>query len=178
MTDLVHKLKDIFSCKSTDAEIPKKRNLNIQWSTPFYSSDPLQTSNAVKAEKGHRITPYYISELSEHEVFVFGSNILGIHDGGASECAVLNFGAQMGQAEGPQGHSYAIPTDGCYLEDIQKAVDRFILYAEAHPKLTFLVTEIGCGTAGYHPKEIAPMFIDAFSIQNIYLPKQFWKHIK
>ena len=87
------------------------------------------------------------------------------------------FGAIVGQPEGPQGQSYAIPTDGASLSDIQASVSSFIVYAKAHPHLTFLVTEIGCGTAGYHPMEIAPMFTDAVSVPNIYLPKQFWKYI-
>jgi hypothetical protein len=115
--------------------------------------------------------------MDENEVFVFGSNTRGIHDGGASFTAVQYFDAIVGQPEGPQGRSYAIPTDGADPADIQASVNSFIVYAKAHPHLTFLVTEIGCGTAGYHPMEIAPMFTDAVSVPNIYLPKQFWKYI-
>ena len=115
--------------------------------------------------------------MDDNEVLVFGSNTRGIHDGGASLTAVQYFGAIVGQAEGIQGQSYAIPTDGTTLEEIQAAVKRFIVFARSHSHLTFLVTEIGCGTAGYHPMEIAPMFIDAASVPNIYLPKQFWKYI-
>ena len=115
--------------------------------------------------------------MDENEVFVFGSNTRGIHDGGASFTAVQYFGAIVGQAEGIQGQSYAIPTDGPTLKEIGVAVKRFIAFAKAHPNLTFLVTEIGCGTAGFHPMEIAPMFIDAVSVPNIYLPKPFWKYI-
>jgi hypothetical protein len=116
--------------------------------------------------------------MDENEVFVFGSNTRGIHDGGASFTAVQYFGAIVGQPEGPQGRSYAIPTDGASLIDIQTSVNSFIVYAKAHPQLTFLVTEIGCGTAGYHLMEIAPLFKDAVKIQNIYLPKIFWNYLK
>ena len=178
MPSIVKKFKKRLACFFDDANNEQIGKVRVVWQKPSFSSNPLDVNNVAKVEKGHRITPSYVSELNQNEVFVFGSNIWGIHDGGASECAVLYFGAQMGQAEGPQGHSYAIPTDGCSLVDIQKAVSRFILYAQAHSKLTFLVTEIGCGTAGFHPMEIAPLFKDACSIHNIYLPIQFWKHIK
>ena len=53
-------------------------------------------------------------------------------------------------------------------------IDNFISFAKAKPELTFLVTEIGCGLAGYTPEDIAPLFIDAVDIPNIYLPIRFW----
>jgi len=115
--------------------------------------------------------------LDENEIFVFGSNTRGIHDGGASLTAVRCFGAIVGQPESPQGQSYALPTDGASLTDIQASVNRFIVYAKAHPHLTFLVTEIGCGTAGYHPMEIGPLFKDAVTVSNIYLPKIFRRYL-
>ena len=124
-----------------------------------------------------RISASWIDKMNETEVFVFGSNTRGIHDGGASFTAVQYFGAIVGQAEGPQGQSYAIPTDGASLSDIQASVKSFIIYAKAHPHLTFLVTEIGCGTAGYHPMDIGPLFKDAVYVPNIYLPKIFWKYL-
>lgn len=125
-----------------------------------------------------RITPYNVSSLKENEVFVFGSNTAGIHDGGASECALEMFGAIMGQAYGPQGRSYAIPTDGPDLQEIAVSILGFISYAKNHPDKTFLVTAIGCGTAGYSVREIAPLFLDAVQITNICLPVEFWKYLK
>lgn len=58
-----------------------------------------------------KFTPDFVENLEEGQVFVFGSNLNGVHSGGASLMALRNFGAEWGQAEGLQGQSYAIPTD-------------------------------------------------------------------
>lgn len=55
------------------------------------------------------------------------------------------------------------------------AVDRFTQYAKNHPELKFMVTPVGCGIAGYAPKDIAPMFRMAAYLENVYLPISFWK---
>ena len=57
-----------------------------------------------------RITPDHITRLAENEVFVFGSNLAGMHGGGAAYIAYKKFGARMGQGVGLQGQSYGIPT--------------------------------------------------------------------
>ena len=173
LIDLIFKSDEAVNNKSPKETKPRK----IIWKTRFFKRDPLSEPVQEKMQDGQRITPSWVIQLNENQIFVFGSNTRGIHDGGASFTAVHYFGAIVGQAEGIQGKSYAIPTDGTTLEEIQAAVKRFIVFAQSHPNLIFLVTEIGCGTAGYHPMEIAPMFIDAVSVPNIYLPKQFWKHI-
>lgn len=85
------------------------------------------------------------------EIFVFGSNLAGVHGGGA---------------EGIQGHSYGIPTKDHRIEtrplaDIQVSVTRFMEFAGRHLDLTFRVTRIGCGLAGYTDSQIAPMFAGA-----------------
>ena len=59
-------------------------------------------------------------------------------------------------------------------EAIKPYVDEFIQFAERHPDLTFLVTEIGCGIAGFTPSQIAPLFAPATHLPNIYLPARFW----
>lgn len=124
----------------------------------------------------NRMTPYNISELEDNQIFVFGSNEQGMHGGGAARTAVKKFGAIMGQGEGLQGQSYAIPTmEG--IDNMRKAIDRFIEYAKEHTELTFLVTRIGCGIAGYKEEEVAPLFADAKDISNIYLPSGFWNKI-
>ena len=123
-----------------------------------------------------RTTPHNISFLENNQIFVFGSNEHGRHGGGAAHTAVIKFGAIMGQGEGLQGQSYAIPTmEG--IDNMRKAIDRFIEYAKEHPELTFLVTRIGCGIAGYREEEVAPLFADAKDISNIYLPSGFWNKI-
>lgn len=124
-----------------------------------------------------RVAPDYIAHLKPNEIFVFGSNVEGKHDGGASRFALENFGAVYSQAEGPQGQSYAIPTDGATEKEINEAVQRFIKYAKKRSDLTFLVTKIGCGAAHYTPYIIAPMFEDAVNMKNIKLPKEFWGYL-
>lgn len=132
--------------------------------------------NATAPKPQSRITPDYISELRHNEVFVFGSNARGMHYGGAAAFAVGRFGAIMGQGEGLQGHSYAIPTmEG--MENMRAAVDRFIAFAQEHPELTFLVTPIGCGIAGYSPEDIAPLFVAAKTLDNVHLPESFRKYM-
>ena len=121
-----------------------------------------------------RVTPDHIETLKDNEIFVFGSNIFGFHDGGASEQAVLLFGAVYGQKEGLQGQSYAIPTDGLPYGLVKSHVFEFIEFAKAHPEKRFLVTRIGCGTAGYDASQIAPLFERARYVSNIVLPSDFW----
>lgn len=122
-------------------------------------------------------TPDYIDSLLPNQIFVFGSNALGYHTGGASGTARKKFGAIWGQAEGLQGQSYAIPVD--YGKNIRKdkevkeAVDKFVAFAKGHPELFFLVTRVGCGIAGYHDDEMAQFFIDALELKNVSLPKSF-----
>lgn len=99
-------------------------------------------------------------------VFVFGSNLAGRHGMGAALTAVKRYGAKYGVGEGLQGNSYAIPTKDMNvvtlpLEDIQAAVERFLFFACCNPNMTFNVTKIGCGLAGYSDQNIAPMFKDA-----------------
>ena len=72
-----------------------------------------------------------------------------------------------------QGQSYAIPTMHGGVDAIRPYVDEFIEYAKGHPELTFLVTRIGCGIAGFRDEEIAPLFTDALDLANVLLPKTF-----
>ena len=118
-------------------------------------------------------TPEWITELKDNEVFVFGSNLGGFHGGGAARVAHQRFGAVWGQGVGLQGQSYAIPTMQGGVETIKPYIDEFIEFAKAHPELTFLVTPIGCGIAGFTTDEIAPLFLPALDIDNILLPKPF-----
>lgn len=128
------------------------------------------------AEVAARITPPQIDSLAEGEIFVFGSNAQGMHMGGAARAAVERFGAIWGQGEGLQGRSYALPTmEG--LDNLAPAIGRFIDFARLHPELTFLVTPIGCGIAGYRPAQIAPLFRPAATLPNISLPRSFWEEI-
>lgn len=122
-----------------------------------------------------RVTPEWIDDLQENQVFVFGSNLAGMHGGGAARVARLRFGAVMGKGVGMQGRSYAIPTMQGGTKTIRPYVNDFIAYAKEHPELTFLVTPIGCGIAGFEPEDIAPLFELASNVENIWLPKSFWE---
>ncbi len=129
------------------------------------------------SEFSHRITPDYIHSLDKNEIFVFGSNLQGMHGGGAARIAADRFGAIMGQGVGLQGQSYAIPTMQGGVNTIMPYVDEFIAFAKQHPELTFLVTRIGCGIAGFTPAQIAPLFTGAVDVENIHLPQDFWTEL-
>lgn len=126
-----------------------------------------------------RITPENITELKNNEIFVFGSNESGIHGAGAARLALEKFGAKMMSGFGKEGQSFAIPTKDyniqtLSLEGIKYYVDQFIYETTLYPELTYFVTEVGCGLAGYEPKDIAPLFKDSVKYDNIHLPQRFW----
>src|SRR5574344_2599229 len=103
-------------------------------------------------------TPDRISGLKENEIFVFGSNLAGAHGGGAARFAYDRFGAVWGEGVGLHGQTYAIPTMQGGVETIKPYVDDFIRFAKEHADLTFLVTRIGCGIAGFRDCDISPLF--------------------
>ena len=125
----------------------------------------------------NRTTPEHITNLDKNEIFVFGSNLEGMHGGGAARQAYKEFGAIMGQGVGLQGRSYGIPTMHGGPKDILPYVEEFITFAQKHPETTFLVTKIGCGIAGFTVQEIAPLFAGAMKVDNIHLPEVFWKDL-
>ena len=120
-----------------------------------------------------RFTPAFITELTDDEVFVFGSNLAGQHGGGAARIAYETFGAEWGVGEGLTGQSYAIPTMQGGVETIKPYVDDFLAFAKAHQELFFYVTRIGCGIAGFRDRDIAPLFAGAVGVENICLPETF-----
>lgn len=112
----------------------------------------------------------HITSLEPHEVFVFGSNASGAHGGGAARFAYERFGAVWGQAEGLQGQSYGIDTMSG-LDVFEQQARRFVSFAAEHPQLRFLVTEVGCGIAGYRPAQVAGFFEGVGA--NVVLPLTF-----
>ena len=127
-------------------------------------------------DKQPAFTPYKITKLGHNEVFCFGSNEAGRHGAGAAYLAVTKFGAVYGNGEGLQGNSYALPTKDFNLQTlpldkIKWHVDRFLDFASKRSELRFLVTQIGCGLAGYKPEDIAPLFKSC--PPNVVLPKEF-----
>ena len=124
-----------------------------------------------------RVAPDVIQSLEEKEVFVFGSNIHGLHEGGAAHFAFEHFGAINGQSEGLQGQSYAIPTDGNSFDELKEAVGRFTDYVVIHPQNKFMLSAVGCGAACYSENQIAPLFSQAYSFGNVYVPQSFLPYV-
>lgn len=123
-------------------------------------------------------TPENITSLGPDDIFVFGSNLEGAHNGGAARTAYRKFGAIMGQGVGIQGRSYAIPTMQGGVETIKPYVDDFIKLAREWDQNTFYVTRIGCGIAGFTDEEIAPLFDEAYDLYNVRLPESFARIIE
>lgn len=136
----------------------------------------------MEKEKYKGYTPDYIDRLLPNQIFVFGSNTLGYHTGGASGTARKKFGAVWGQSEGLQGQSYAIPVDfgkGVRKDtEVKASVGKFIAFAKENEKLFFFVTRIGCGIGGYSDEEMAQFFKAALEVKNICLPKSFVNALK
>jgi len=129
------------------------------------------------------ITPERITELKPKEVFCFGSNEKGRHGLGAAKLAYNEFGAVWGKGFGLFGQSFAIPTkdeniETLPLDKIQTYIQAFEVQVINHPTLIFYVTQIGCGYAGYTPKDIAPLFKSCYQLPNVYMPESFWEIYK
>ena len=140
-----------------------------------YRPERKQEPQAVELDENGRAkyTPEFITELAEDEIFVFGSNLAGMHGGGAAATAHRCFGAAWGKGVGLYGRSYAIPTMQGGVETIKPYVDKFIEFAKSHQEQRFLVTKIGCGIAGFRDEQIAPLFAEAIDVKNIILPRDF-----
>lgn len=175
--------------------INKKVTLTIQENFFVYKADDLEfqifpsvqgvfnsvvnhmnSISSTQTSSTKRISPKWIDKLQNDEVFVFGSNLEGLHGGGAAAVA-RKWGAIWGQGVGLQGQTYAIPTMQGGVETIQPYVDEFLSFAKSNPNLKFLVTEIGCGIAGFTVEQIAPLFKYSLdeNIENVFLPESFYK---
>ena len=126
------------------------------------------------------ITPQNITELKDNEIFVFGSNEAGIHKAGAAKTALDKFGAIYEKGFGIQGDSFALPTKDFNVQTlplsaIQKHINSFkeIILLKENKDKKFLITEIGCGLAGYTVNEIAPLFRGFEYLSNVHLPQSF-----
>lgn len=111
-----------------------------------------------------------ITELGPGEIFVFGSNASGAHGAGAARTAHELFGAVWGEGHGLHGRSYAIDTMSGW-DVLRDEAATFLAFAREHPDLTFLLTPVGCGIAGYTAREVAPLFAD--HPPNVRLPEEF-----
>lgn len=120
-----------------------------------------------------KYTPENIQSLDRDDIFVFGSNLQGIHCSGAARTAYERFGAVWGKGTGLHGQTYAIPTMQGGVETIKPYVDEFIALAREWDQNTFYITRIGCGIAGFTDEQIAPLFDEAYDLYNVRLPKSF-----
>jgi hypothetical protein len=114
--------------------------------------------------------------VNDEAIFVFGSNLSGRHGKGAALHAREHYGAMSGKGVGLQGRSYAIPTKdhglrALPLDQIAHYVKKFIEFATEHSEMTFQVTRVGCGMAGYSDKQVAPLFASA--PKNCRLPEEW-----
>lgn len=124
-----------------------------------------------------KISDATIKHLEPYQVFVFGNNMVGQHGGGAAKTAL-----KWGKGHGLHGQTYGIPTKQTpwiHMERraVKPYVDIFIKFARQHPHLEFLVTEIGCGLAGFKIKEIASLFAEALALPNVKLPLRFVQYL-
>ena len=106
------------------------------------------------------------TQPNELEIFVFGSNLAGIHGGGAAKAAFASYGAIWGRYSGLSGRSYAIPTkdeniETLPLQAIKPYISAFVELTHCTPDKRYFVTRIGCVLAGYADSDIAPLFIGA-----------------
>ena len=134
----------------------------------------------------YNYSPDNITQLADDEVFLYGANTEFRHGAGAAKQA-LKFGAVYGLVEAYKGQTYGlITTDLSVLQRpsipmslLQHEVDKFIQFAKDNTHLTFLVTEVGCGLAGFTVEEVAPLFKPVLlnSISNVRLPKRFVRHL-
>lgn len=159
----------------------------------FPRSDPEAMKDAIDAMMGAPLMPRpnqilgqkgKLIAIDEAEsvdtsnmIFVFGSNEAGVHGAGAAKFAYQKRGAVYGKGLGHHGQSFAIPTKNTGIKtlkpyEVRHYVDVFVQYAKKHPELTFQITAIGCGLAGFKHSEIAPMFIG--SPDNCYFD-ELWK---
>lgn len=103
----------------------------------------------------------------DDSIFVFGSNLAGVHGAGAA-AAALNFGAEWGNGVGLQGRTYAIPTKDerivtMPISEIRPYIEEFVQFTKDHLKMRFFVTRVGCGLAGHLDSEIAPLFVGSIN---------------
>ena len=107
-------------------------------------------------------------------IFVFGSNLDGIHGAGATKFARQYRGAQWGVGHGLTGMSYALPTKGHNLSDmslpeIESYVQIFCQFARDTPHLSYELTPVGTGLAGWPKADIWQLFKIHKIPSNVYL---------
>jgi hypothetical protein len=107
-------------------------------------------------------------------IFVFGSNLAGIHGAGAARYAYEKLGAEWGVGRGLTGSCYALPTKN---EDIwsmpwpwvKENIREFVQYAKDNPFLLFALTPVGTGLAGHSKRDVWEALQEFGIPDNVYL---------
>lgn len=164
--DLVNKLATKRFGRSAMSEGVKYMNPEFIATPPQWPHAHLRPRSEAEAARLMTVSPDAV-------VFVFGSNLAGKHIGGAAATALKFFGAKFGEGWGYEGQSYAVPTMDSQLQpltlaEITAPVAGFVYFASLHPRLTFYVTAIGTGIAGFSHEQMAPLF--ALAPSNCLLP--------
>lgn len=112
---------------------------------------------------------------------MFGSNTAGRHGAGAALLAYKKFGAMYGKGVGLFGQSYAFPTLDHKLRPLLSVVLKAhvgLLYSVAisRPELTFLVTKVGCGLAGFPEKFMQDTFASGGPTPNNVVLPEGWRN--
>ena len=114
-------------------------------------------------------------------VFVFGSNLAGLHGGGAAAVAYKKYGATWGQGFGASYRddgslgSYALPTKDEKINTLRYTevaywIEQFANWCMTSGNREIFVTKIGCGLAGFTEQQMAPLFKRFFWHSNVILP--------
>ena len=114
-----------------------------------------------------------ITKLKPNQVFVFGSNVAGVHGAGAARQALV-WGAVMGKAKGLSGQTYGIitkklPNTFMGWNYITKQLITLCEFAKKYDHLEFLLTDVGCGLAGGEREDLEKI------LENIKLPPNIIK---
>ena len=134
-----------------------------------------------------KYVPQIVYSLGRNEIFVFGSNRLGNHIGGAANVAFREFGASWGVGEGLTSNTYALPTlDEQYnqvtMDELYESFVKFLKCVASNQDKLFLLTPVGCGIAGFDTNQVADVFWravknnfpgPAFELRRIVLPATF-----
>lgn len=126
-----------------------------------------------------KYTPEIIKELAPNEIFVFGSNLNGAHSGGAALTAYENFDATWGESEGFTGRCYAIPTLDENLNRVsenalEESFNKFIDFVLNNQQMTFYLTKVGCGIAGWDIEDVKRIF---WKVIEYYAPDPEWRSV-
>lgn len=116
-------------------------------------------------------------------IFVFGSNLAGIHGAGAALHAKKYYGAKIGVGRGLTGNSYALPTKDenimtLPLDVIERNIVEFFGFAEDNPAKSFALTPIGTGLAGYKRSQMMEIISRHDIPENVFFTRHWFPNHK